>query len=465
MTRNPDSKLAASFRDPSGFLFTRDGRLFRQVNQAYAAEYDRLMGSGLYQRLVERGLLIAHREVDDAPAVPELAYRVIEPQRVGFISYPYEWSFSQLQDAALTTLAVVKEALEKGMVLKDASAYNIQFHNGRPVLIDTLSFESYNEGQPWTAYRQFCQHFLAPLALMAHRDVRLSQLLRIYIDGVPLDLASELLPSKTRLSFAMLTHIHAHAASQKKYAGQAVPQERAAQRISKIAFLGLIDSLESAVKGLNWQPQGTEWADYYDATNYTRDAFEEKKRVVTGMLQQAAPQRVWDLGANNGVFSRLAADAGIPTVAFDIDPAAVEQNYRDCRKRGDKHLLPLVMDLTNPSPALGWDNRERDSLAERGPADTVMALALIHHLAIANNVPLAQVATFFARLAPWLIIEFVPKSDSQVQRLLASRVDIFTEYNEAGFEAAFGERYVIRAKQAVSGSQRVMYLMERKTEE
>ena len=246
-------RLGASFRDPSGFLFERQGILYRQVNQVYRPHFEALHERGLYERLVNAGLLIPHQDADVAPAEPELAYRVIRPERVDFISYPYEWCFSQLKDAALATMAIQKQALEAGMLLKDASAYNIQFHHGRPVLIDSLSFEIQKEGEPWVAYRQFCQHFLAPLALMAHVDVRLGQLLRIYIDGVPLDLAARLLPRRTRLDLGLATHIHLHAAAQKRYSGRA-ENPRTVGKMSRMAFLGLMDSLETAVRKLTWKP-------------------------------------------------------------------------------------------------------------------------------------------------------------------------------------------------------------------
>jgi hypothetical protein len=215
-------KLSASFRDPSGFLFTDNGILYRQINRAYSKDYARLMDSGLYDRLIKASLLIPHVEADHAPVESEAAFKVIQPERVPFISYPYEWSFSQLKDAALATLSIQKRAMKLDMSLKDASAYNIQFVRGKATLIDTLSFEIYKEGEPWVAYKQFCQHFLAPLALMAYRDVRLSQLLRVYIDGMPLDLASELLPAKTKFNFGLLTHIHIHAGAQKRYSDKVV---------------------------------------------------------------------------------------------------------------------------------------------------------------------------------------------------------------------------------------------------
>jgi len=466
MTANPNSdrRLGASFRDPSGFLFARDGTLYRQVNHIYRQHYDQLMASKLYARLVSAGLLIPHEEVDIAPDEPELAYRVIKPSQLKFISYPYEWSFSQLQDAALATIAVQKLALETGMVLKDASAYNIQFHQGKPVLIDTLSFEIYREGEPWVAYRQYCQHFLAPLALMAYTDVRLSQLLRVYIDGIPLDLASRLLPRRTRYGLGLATHIHLHAAAQKRYADKVVSKEQAARRMSKLSFMGLMDSLEGTTRKLNWKPAGTEWGDYYiaSASHYSATAFEHKKQVVNQFLQRIQPAVTWDLGANTGEFSQLAANLGSLTIAFDIDPAAVEQNYLISKPKKDTRMLPLVMDFTNPSPSLGWHNRERHALLERAPADALLALALIHHLAISNNVPLPLLADYLHDLGHWLIIEWVPKDDTQVQKLLASRLDIFTGYHQEGFEAAFGDYFALHEKIPLRDSDRVMYLMEKK---
>jgi ribosomal protein L11 methylase PrmA len=460
-TKTNDS-LGASFRDPSGFLFSRGGILYRQVNRTYADDFSRLTESGLYEKLVKAGLLIPHAEVDEKPADASLAFKVIRPERVPFISYPYEWSFSQWKDAALATLSIQKRALKAGMSLKDASAYNIQFVNGRPILIDTLSFETYQEGKPWDAYRQFCQHFLAPLALMSHVDIRLGQLLRVYIDGIPLDLASRLLPASTRLNFGLLTHIHIHASAQTRYADADVTASASRGGMSKNAFIGLIESLEGAVKKLTWKPAGTEWGNYYEITNYTDIAFSHKKEIISGWLKDVAPASVWDLGANNGEFSRLASGMGIPTVAWDIDPSAVEQDYLRIKSEKEQNLLPLVLDLTNPSPALGWANEERDSLGQRGPADMVFALALIHHLAISNNVPLTRLADFFAGLGWWLIIEWVPKTDSQVQKLLRTRKDIFDGYTREGFESAFETRFHIRESVDVNQSERRIYLLEKK---
>lgn len=450
--------LSSSFRDPSGALFERDGVLYRLVNPVYQAEYARLMDSGLYADLVNRNLLIPHEEVE----LPEAGVcRVLRPERVPFISYPYEWCFHQLQDAALATLRIQRRALRFGMSLKDASAYNIQFVRGKPLLIDTLSFETYREGEPWVAYRQFCQHFLAPLALMSYRDVRAGQFLRLHVDGIPLDLAACLLPWSSRLKPGLLMHLHWHASAQVRHADRPQDLQRTRGGLSRRALLGLLESLSGAVKGLRWEPRDSAWSDYYEANSYTDEAMTHKLEVVGEYLDASAPATVWDLGANTGRFSQMAADRGAYTVAFDVDPACIDILYREQAKQGRAGVLPLVMDLTNPSPALGWAHRERASLAERGPAHTVLALALVHHLAIANNVPLAMVADFFARLCRDLIVEFVPKSDPQVQRLLASRDDVFPTYTQEGFQEAFGRVFATLRREQLRGCERVVYLMRR----
>lgn len=460
MTKN---RVQGSFRDPSGFLFKRNSILYRQVNKIYADNYQLLIDSGLYDNLVKRTLLVPHQEVDIPAEDVSNIYKVIQPEMLGFISYPYEWSFSQLKDAALVTLDIQLRALKHNMSLKDASAYNIQFHKGKPILIDTLSFEKYDESQPWIAYKQFCQHFLAPLALMAKVDVSLSQLLRIHIDGIPLDFTSLLLPFSTYFNFGLLTHIHLHAKAQSQYAGKKIERSDNKTRVGQVnknAIIGLIESLKKTLLSLEWKPADTNWAEYYTFTNYTDEAFEKKKKIVDGWLTRVNPKSVWDIGANIGLFTRLASSKGIPSIAFDVDPAAVEKNYRQVKSNNEENILPLLQDMTNPSQSLGWNGQERDSLFERASADMVFALALIHHLAISNNVPLSQIADLFHHLGKWLVIEFVPKSDSQVQKLLVARLDIFDEYTVIGFERSFQEKFVIHDKAPVEGSERILYLME-----
>ena len=455
-----DTFNPASFRDPDGFIFYRDGQLYRQVNLTYREDYDYLMDSGLYPQLVDSGILVPHREVDIPFAERETGngYKVLQPEEIPFLSYPYEWSFSQLKDAALTTLQLQELAFQKGMCLKDASAYNIQFLEGRPVFIDTLSFTRYKEGEPWAAYRQFCQHFLAPLALMSRKDVRLGQLLRIYIDGIPLDLAASLLPVFARFKMSLLMHLYWHGKSQKRYEAR-TPKARG--KISRLGLQGIIDSLETAVKNLHWKPTGTVWDDYYRDTNYSAQAFQHKQDIVAKSIQRISPATVWDLGANNGFFSRIAANRGIPTVAFDLDPAALEKNYLRVKEKKEKQVLPLLLDLTNPSPGLGWENIERSSFVERGPVDLILSLALLHHLAIANNVPLVKIAALFSKLCRYLVIEFVPKADSQVQRLLASRADVFTHYTQEEFEKEFSLYFNILESVKIKDSLRTIYLLKK----
>jgi hypothetical protein len=453
------TELPSSFRDPSGFLFEDEGVLCRQINRGYQPDFDHLIESGLYARLTGEGLLIRHRQSDRKPLHPEDAYRVIEPERVGFVSYPYEWCFSQLKHAALTTLGIQRIALEHGMCLKDSSAYNIQFHNGKPTLIDSLSFEIYRPGKPWVAYRQYCQHFLAPLALMAMSDVRLGQLMRFHIDGLPLDLTSRLLPWHSRLRPSLLIHIHLHAGAQRRFAGREVGSAVGKRSMSKTAMMGLIDSLHSTTERLSWCSKGTAWRDYERIHNYTPRAFQHKQTLVAEFLGSLHPHMVWDLGANTGRFSRIASSLGAHVVAFDIDPGAVELNYQECRRTADTHVLPLLINLTNPSPDQGWANRERISLLSRAPADAALALALIHHLAIGNNLPLSKLASFLDKACQDLIIEFVPKEDPQVQRLLASREDIFSEYSREGFERAFQPYFSIERAEQLQESPRWLYLM------
>jgi ribosomal protein L11 methylase PrmA len=293
-------------------------------------------------------------------------------------------------------------------------------------------------------------------------DVRFMLLSKNYIDGIPLDLASRLLPIKTRFGLSGLNiHIHMHARVQREYADKQTTQNSTGL-LTKESLLNMLKGLTQTVEKLTWQPKGTEWGDYYSATNYSDDSLRLKGEVVGSFIDQAKPAKVWDLGANNGLFSREAARRGIFTVASDIDPAAVEKNYLTIKANQEKNLMPLMMDLTNPSPSIGWANQERDAFNARGPVDMILALALIHHLAISNNLPLDTIADYFASISSWAVVEFVPKSDSQVKRLLATRKDIFDHYTEEGFETAFSHVFKIAAKHPLAGSERTLYLLKKK---
>lgn len=450
------SRSTASFRDPSGFVYFQDGEPYRQVNPIYSDNYKQL-NSGLLKELWGEGLLIPHQEISSAAD----GSVVIKPEKINFISYPYEWCFGQLKAAALLTLDIAIRAVAHNMILKDATAYNVQFIAGRPVFIDTLSFEKYVEGSPWPAYRQFCQHFLAPL-LLFRKDPRLSQLSRNFIDGIPLDLASGLLPFSSRFSLSTQMHVHLHARAQKKYSVSAAAPNVKSVRINRNGLLGLLHNLKSFVGSLSWDLPDTEWGDYYSDTNYSDTSFQYKKTIVEAFLREIPDRQLAaDVGGNTGVFSRVIAEHSGYVISADIDPVAVEKNYQQTLV-DKKNILPLIIDLTNPSPAIGWNNSERDSFLKRHKPGFVMALALIHHLAISNNLPLADIAACFSGVSPYLIIEFVPKEDSQVQKLLKTRVDIFPDYNVRGFEEAFGRYYQIVSKRIIPGSERVLYLLKTK---
>ena len=454
MTRR--TTAPASFRDRSGYVFFEDGQPFRCVNESYRQEFEALKSTGLLEELQTDGMLVSHEEVGfehlDFPG----AFAVLKPRRIELVSYPYEWCFGQLKDAALLTLDIQLRALRRGMTLKDASAYNVQFSGGRPVFIDTLSFERRVEGEPWVAYRQFCQHFLAPLALVAYVDPELGRLSRNLIDGVPLSVASKLLPLRARVRPGIAMHLSAHSRAVAPVWTSAGPA-----RMSGTSLMALIDSLVSTVSSIKCKPPASQWSNYYDETNYSGRAAGSKERAVAEAVGTVRPRIVWDLGANTGAYSRIAAEESSFVAAWDMDPGAVDLHYKGLQGQRRSNVLPLVTDLTNPSPALGWAHAERDSFLDRSNADLALALALVHHLAIGNNVPLTSIADFLSNVAPSLLVEFVPKSDSQVQRMLSSRRDVFPDYTQGAFESSFGRSFKIVRSWPIEDSERTVYLMER----
>ena len=452
-------KSPASFRDPSGFIFLRNNILLRAVSYSYKDHYDYFISSGLYKRLTGDNLLVKHEEIDHTELDSTDSYKVLQPNQIKFISYPYEWSFSQLKDAALTTLKIQRIALEYNMVLKDASAYNIQFQDGRPVFIDTLSFEKYIVGKPWVAYRQFCMHFLAPLLLMKYNDLRMNRLLSLFIDGIPLDLTRSLLPQRSFFRFSNLSHIYLHSLSEKKSTFHKMNHDI---KITKNGLFALIDNLEKSILGLKLNVKDSTWGDYYIENSYSQIELEKKKKIVEEYIEEINPSTLIDFGSNTGLFSRISSSKNTYTISTDFDPYCVELNYREAKLKKEKNILPLYLDLTNPSPNLGWDNKERNSFLKREKVDAVMALALIHHLSITNNVPFTELANFFSQLSDYLIIEFVPKQDIQVKTLLVNRKDIYANYNPEYFEKVFMGFYNIIRKENITASGRTLYLLKLK---
>jgi len=455
-------RIAASFRDPSGFVFERDGRLLRQVNRSFADAWRAFDQSPLRRELVGEGLLVDYQEAPIELAWNELAAAVIEPERVELVTYPWEWSFSQLKDAALLTLDAQDRAAAAGFTLRDASAYNVQFVRGRPVLIDTLSFEPATPEQPWLPYRQFCEQFLAPLALMAYRDVRLGLLMRPFPSGIPLDLASSLLPLRTRISAGLAAHIHLHARAQRRSISPETARQQRTPRVSNLGRTALIDHLRRTIETLPRPRDTSTWSHYEASSSYSPAGTEAKLRIVGDLLEQAPGRWVWDVGANRGRFSLAAADADRQVVALDSDAGSVDAFYRRLRASGDERILPLVLDIANPSPGVGWELEDHRSLMDRCNADVVLALALIHHLAIARNVPLDRISALFARLSEWLIIEWVPKSDPMVAGMLAHRGDIFSEYEESTFRSALQANFEFVRSEPIPESGRLLHLLRRR---
>lgn len=457
-------KIKSSFRDPDGQVFVEGDRIFRLIRRDAVPHYRHLMDSGLYAALIKEGLLISHQEIanDQHDITTASGDIVIAPECIPFISYPYEWSFSALKEAALTTLKIQKLCLDHGMTLQDATAFNIQFINGRWLMIDTGSFRKQDHFAPWGAYRQFCQHFLAPLLLMTYCDARLLSLFSHYLDGIPLDLAAKLLPLRARMRPAVLMHIVMHAKyTQQDFDVSAVKTQEST--VSKASAYGLIDQLQSVIASLVLEKKETFWTDYEQTHTYNTEEFKHKEVFIADAVSRSAPDMIWDMGANTGHFSRLALDCAArkaAVVAFEFDFMTVEAGSRQSQARATDKPLHLWMDLLNPTAPAGWAGEEWQNLEARGPADIVLALALIHHLCLSGNINFEQLSGFFARIARNLVIEFVPKDDPQSQRLLKSRKDIYQGYTQNLFEENFLNAFTILKKEAVSQTGRTLYLMK-----
>lgn len=449
----------ASYRDPSGFVFEHEGKIYRQVNKSYVSSFEQLCNSGLYQQLVSKGDLIAHTEINSNISGSSDWFTTLLPEQLPFISYPYEWCFDQLRDAALLTLSVTRYSIEKGMILKDATPYNIQFHNGRPLFIDTLSFDRYEADQPWIAYRQFCENFLFPLYLEHYLGTDCIPWLRNYLDGIPVDVVARLLPWKSKWNLGVRLHVLLQ--NNVKQAGQ----KNGPQKIvfSQQKMLHLLQHLESIVANIKpGYPKQSNWSNYYEETILGQGYLKEKEKVFTKMLSLLTYSTVVDLGANDGYFSMIMAKTSKLVVAIDSDSRCINSLYQRCKTESIKNIMPLVNDLSNPSPSLGFNNQEREGLGKRMKADLVVALALIHHLAISKNLPLPLLANYFSSFSPQLIIEFVPKEDEKIKQLLSGRRDIFDHYTKDDFEKSFSEYYNILASETITGTGRVLYCMKRK---
>ena len=447
----------SSFRDPSGFVFEKEGTIYRQVNVLFREHFDYFTNSGCYTHLVKNGLLIPHEQINQNLTGDSAWYTTLKPEQIPFISYPYEWSFEMLKDAALLTLRLTKEALHFGMILKDATPYNIQWYDGRLRFIDTLSFEKYEE-VPWIAYRQFCENFLGPLLIMHYTKIPLHQLQLAWPDGIPLVVIKSLLPGRSIFSFHTYLHIYLH----EKIVARGRGHYKDTQKFPRKKLVNLISSLELLVNKLIFNANESSWSGYYEEASLRNNYLEEKKNIINRWLDRLETiNTAADLGSNKGEFSRLVAAKGIYTIATDYDPYCINDLYKSIKDSREKKILPLIVDLANPTPSIGFNNTERSSFHNRLDADLVLALALIHHLAIAKNIPLEKIAGIFHQTSRHLIIEFIPKEDVKIKIMLQQKKDIYPGYSEENFVASFSNFFSIVEKQTIPGSLRTLYLMKR----
>ena len=447
----------ASFRDPDGFVFRLDGTLYRSLTPAARA---RLAASkAFFAAAIERGLLLPFDfDTDTLPGIGP----VIKPETIALITYPHEWCFEHHKDAALNTLDINILALQHGLTLKDASAFNVQVHRGTNVFIDHTSFEATDGKLPWRPYSQFCRHFLNPLVVASYRDVHAGAFLRMNLDGLPQQTANDLLPLRARFVPSIAMHMFLHNRFIRRSSDFEAKQTKAQEVSQRGNQLDLLKQLRSFIAGLTPAKAASTWADYYNHTNYNDETFAKKKELVGAWLTDKRRETIWDVGANDGTFSRLIAGSADRVLALDLDHNAVNASYLTNRKRGQRNVVSLVYDVCNPTPALGFENSERSALEQRSKPDAIMALAVIHHLSITNNIPLEHSADYFAGRAKELVIEFVGPGDSQVQRLLAQKNTSYDWYTEENFQAAFGRPFKMIEREAIPGTDRCLYRFVRR---
>jgi hypothetical protein len=450
-----------SFRDPSGFVFTEDNLVKRIIFPIYFKQYNALNDSGFFDKLFKNKLLIPHEELEKSDT--EIR---IQPEQIPFISYPYEWGFNQYKEAALLTLKIQKYSLEHGFSLKDASAFNVTFHNGQAIFIDTLSFDFYKENEPWRAYKQFITHFLAPLLLAHYHGAKSLKMMANFIDGIPLKLLTSMLPFITKLNPFLYSNIHLLSKFEDKhnedYEGNVGPK-----KLSKKSQYNIITSLYDFIKKMTLK-EYSEWGNYYDKTNYAQDAFNYKADLINLWVHRLTPKTLIDVGGNDGTFVRRIHHKLETAIVCDIDNNAVDFNYTTLKTNKENYIIPMVLDVLNPSAALGFNNKERDSFLnriQRFLPDITLALALIHHITLSGNVQFNMSANFFASFSKYLIIEFPNREDSWVQRLLNTKGEFkahFDFYSEENFTLAYLKVFTIIEKVSIPNTKRTMYFLKLK---
>jgi ribosomal protein L11 methylase PrmA len=451
---------AGSYRDPKGHVFEHDSQIFRTITQRGREDYELLANSSFAKAAVEENRLIGFEEVDVADVTD--IYKMVRHPRLQFISYPYEWCFSALKDAALFHLDIQRQALQENIALSDSTAYNIQFVDTKPIFIDLLSFEKYQEGSIWQGHRQFCEQFVNPLLLYSKLGIPFNDWYKGAPEGISAAQLSKLLKLKNKFSWNVFTHVVLQAKLQSSSSTINKDKVRHSIKLPKSAYLNILNSMHGWVNKLKLKgQQGTVWEDYSDNHSYASDEEKQKVAFIAEYSEKTQPGLIWDLGCNSGEYSEVALKNGSTRcIGFDFDQGALERAYQRGKSK-NLNFFPVYLDVTNPSTNLGWRQSERKGLAERACADGIIALALIHHIAISKNVPLLSVIEWLVSLAPSGVIEFVPKQDPMVKQLLALREDIFDNYTEGNFEKILGEQARIVKKQTVSRAGRTLYWYER----
>ena len=457
-----------SFRDRDSRVVITDDAVLRAVSPEGAGDWDALKSSPLLEQMVSAGDLVETREVGlDAleglsGLLPTGIERVLEHERIPFVSYPYEWTFSMLQDAALLQLDLGIAAIAEGLSLKDASPYNVQFRGSSPVFIDVGSFETLPEGLPWVGYRQFCMLYLYPLLFQAHRDLPFHPWLRGSIDGIkPVD-AIKVFSLRDRLRRGVFIHTSLHARLDRR-ANRSGPggegQTSKKRTVKPDAVKAHMNSMRRLVSKLRWKSGETAWSGYRQDNTYSDEDDRRKQEFVAEVAAAERPALTWDMGCNDGAYSRIAAENSDRVVAFDFDHASVEALYRSLRAEGNDRILPLVGDLADPSPALGWRGLERKTLADRGAPDLMLALALIHHVSISANIPVADFLGWARDLGSTLLIEFPKRDDPMVKALLANKGEgANPDYTLDTFELELERRFSIERREQLPSGDRVLYL-------
>ena len=443
-------KLPGSFRDPSGFVFQKSGQLCRRILPAGKKDFSFFLGSGLCRRLLDSGKMVpfTFSEGDE---------NTLFLEELPFISYPYEWSFSQLKEAALLTLEIMEETLDCGMILKDASAFNVAFRAGKAVFMDHTSFTRYEENRPWCAYGQFVRHFLLPLLLMEKKDLQLLDLLKNDLNGIPLELGSKLLPCRSYLDVDILLHVHFHALFEKRFSrrkGEFAEPQMPLKRLKH-----LVGALQSYIRSMKFPRVRTLWGAYQGSCSYTPESLEAKKSLVEDFCRRGNFDTLCEPGSGGGEFTQIAARHASKVIAADSDPQAVEHLFQLSRKF--TNIYGILLDLNNPTPALGVFNRERSSFFERFRGDGVLGLALIHHLRITGNWTLEQIAAFFEMTAPKALVEFVPRDDPQTQQLLRGREEYCPDWELGPLTETFLRFYKKCRHHFLPGSKRVLLELEK----